>query len=138
MAMSRTTWPSARHRDDERVVADARIGRAPRREVGQRVGPAEADQTRIGRLPPVRAGAHPVIGVAQRHAADAVLPAEDDRPGHRLERVQVAGTAVAVPPLERAVGADPLGPGTDVHDPAGDHPHEAGEPVQAVGVNPVP
>ncbi len=45
-------------------------------------------------LPAVGAGAHPVVGVAQRDAAHAMLAAELDGAPHGGERVQIARAAM--------------------------------------------
>ena len=99
----------ARHGDDQRIVADGALGAAPGRQVGHGVGPADADEAGLGGLPAVGAAAHPVVGVAQRDAADAVLAAERDGAVHRGQRVEIAGAALAVPALQRAKGSEAPG-----------------------------
>ena len=99
----------ARHGDDERVVADERDRRAPRRDVGERVRPADADHAGVGGLPAVVAAAHPVVGVAEPHRADAVLARELDRARHAGPRVEVAGPAASVPSLHAAARRDAHG-----------------------------
>ncbi len=78
---------SARHSDHQRIVADDARRPAPWRQVGHGVGPADTDHPCLGRLPAVGPAAHPVIGVAQRHASHAMLASERDgarpsRPAH--------------------------------------------------------
>ena len=79
MAMSRTTCPAERGTAMmERIVAEDGNRRAPRRKIREGVGPANSDGSCIGGLPSVGAAAHPVVGVGERDAADAVVGAEFD------------------------------------------------------------
>src|SRR6266849_4503187 len=93
----------SRHRYHERIIAKSRFARTPRREVRHRVGPADANDARVRGLPAIAATAHPVIGVAQRDAADAVVARKRYGPLHTRVSVQVAGPAPAIPLLKRAV-----------------------------------
>ena len=63
---------AARNGDDQRIVADCGRCRSPRRQVGQRVGPAHRGEAGFGRLPAVASAAHPVRGVGQRDGAETV------------------------------------------------------------------
>ena len=122
----------ARHGDDERVVADEGHARAPRGHVGERVGPADADDARIRRLPSVVATAHPVVAVAESHRADAVLARELDRARHAGVRIEIARSPSAVPPLQRAERRDAHGPRVDIDHPVADHRDESAEAIQSV------
>ena len=129
--------PLPRDGEEERVIAHARGLGAPRRQIADRVGPADADAPRLRRLPAVRAGPHPVVGVAEGHAADHTAPGQLDRPGHREAGVQGARPPPAVPLLQGAEGPHQRRLGVYVHDAPADVVHEGGKPVQAVGVYPV-
>jgi hypothetical protein len=75
--------------------------------------------------------------VGQRHAAQAVLARQGQRPVHAHHRVQVAGPAAAVPALHRAPAADPLGPRPGIDDALPDLLDEARKPVQPVAIHAV-
>src|SRR4029450_12877123 len=88
--------------NDERIVAHTRHGGAPRWQIRQGVGPAEADDAGFGRLPPRAAAAHPGIGVRERDAAYPVNARERDGAFHAGMRVQIADAPLSVPTLEGA------------------------------------
>ena len=127
----------AGHGEDERVVADGGFGRAPCGEIGHGVGEAEADHAGFRGLPAVGAAAHPVVGVAEGDAADAVGAGEGDGAFHGGVGVEVAGALAAVPTLECAEGGDADGCGMDVYGPILDGGEEAREAEDAVGVDAV-
>ncbi len=126
---------SARHGKDERVVAEARFGRAPGGQVGQGVGPADADASGVGGLPAVAAAAHPVSGIGEGHGAETVLARERNGAIHRLPGVQIAGAAFAIPAFERAAALDSLRLSLDIDAAGADHADETREAVEAVGVD---
>ena len=91
-----------RHRDHKRVISNSCIDSAPRRHIGHGVGPTHAYHSRISRLPSVGAAAHPVICIAQRDAANAMLARQRECAPHCRMRVQVPRTAPPIPSFHRA------------------------------------
>src|SRR5260370_8044 len=126
--MSRTTCPFGR---------GAGIAGAPRRKFCQRVRPADPDYASVDCLPAVAAPAHPMICVCQSDTADAVLAGERDGPGHALVSIQIAGTALSVPALQRPERFHDLGLRIDNNDPAVNHAKVLGKAVQSVRVDSV-
>ena len=127
--------------EDQRIVSEGRSGRSPRREIGEGVGPADGEEAGFCGEPSVAAAAHPVIGVGESDAAEAVLTGKVHGPEHGGVRVEVAGAKVAVPAFDSKRGGRGLGDeggfGVDVDAAVGDHFGEAGEAVEAVGVDAV-
>ena len=127
--------------EDQRIVAQRGSGRAPRGQIGQRVGPAQGEDPGVRGEPAVASAAHPVVGVGEGDAAEAVLAGEGDGALHGGVRVEIAGAKVAVPAFdsERAwrLRGDAGGLGVDVDRAVGDHLGEAREAVEAVGVDAV-
>ena len=120
--------------EDQRVVAEGRRGRSPGREVGEGVGPADGEEAGVGGEPAVTAAAHPVVGVGEDDAAEAVVVGEGNGAAHCKVSVEIAGAEVAVPAFDGREGRDEAGFGVDVDAAVGDHVGEAGEAIQAVGV----
>lgn len=128
----------ARRGDDERVVAEQRSRRAPRRKVRHRVRPAERERARVGRLPAVAPAAHPVVRVPQRDAAQPVPSRKLDCPRHRVVRVQIPRPAPSVPTLKRpAVPFDAGRARARVHRAFADHLNESRKTFEAVRVDAV-
>src|SRR5699024_786282 len=121
--------------DAEGVVAHARFLGTPHGHAALGVGPADADKACLGGLPGVGAAAHPVGGVLQRHAADAVLFGQGDGAVHAEGGVQHADAQVAVIVFHSALGAHQFRPGVQI-DPAFLHIlRKAGYAVQAVALD---
>src|ERR1700691_647590 len=138
MAMSSTMGPAGRGAARTRGLLPMMRSAPPQGGgIGHGVVPADADEAGFGGLPAVSAGAHPVIGVGERDAADAVLAAEGEGAVHAGEGVEIAGTAAAIPALERAMGGEEGGFGTDDNAAVADGGDVAGKAVDAVGVNAV-
>nr|GFD26167.1 hypothetical protein [Tanacetum cinerariifolium] len=127
----------AGHGQHQRVVAEARVGAAPGRHDGRGIGEAQADAAGFGGLPAVAAAAHPVVGVAQGHAADAVLLGQLDGAGHAGGSIGGAGAEVAVPALDEAVGFDQRRLGGGLHQARFYVAHEGGKAIEAVGIHAV-
>src|SRR6266852_674304 len=125
----------ARHGNHQRIVTQPRFTRTPRREVRHRVGPADANGARIRGLPAIAATAHPVIGVAQRDAADAVVARKRYGALHTRVIVQVAGPAPAIPSLKRAVSRYQLRLGLNIHDAIPNSFNESWKPIYTVRVD---
>ena len=123
--------------DDEGIVADGGGGGSPGREVGEGVRPAEGEEAGLGGKPSVGAAAHPVVGVGESDCSDAVLAGEGDGAVHDGVGVEVAEAAVSVPALDTSEGCGAGGLGVDVDAAVLDHGGEAGEAIEAVGVDAV-
>src|ERR1700674_1499763 len=137
MAISRTTWPFARGTAIIMGLLPTCGSLAPpRRQICQRVGPANSDDSGIGRLPAVAATAHPVIGIGQSHAANPLLTRERDRSVHAPVSVQIAGTAFSVPSLQRTKACYQLRLGINFNDSILNHPYELRKAVQAMRIDP--
>ena len=95
-----------RHGQDQRIVADTAVFRAPGRHVRLGVGPADADATGFRSLPAVAATTQPVVGIAHRHPADTELARQFNGPIHRQFGIDVAQAQIAVPAFE---GTEALG-----------------------------
>ena len=138
MAISSTTGPFARGTAMiSGLFPMTRLRAAPWRQVGHGVGPADADQPRLCGLPAVSSPAHPVVGIAQRHASHAVLASESDGTLHRGQRSQIARAAVAIPTLQRAKSSHYLRLGGRIHRSVTNRDHEARKAVDAVRVHSV-
>ncbi len=127
----------AGHGNDQRIIADAWLGSAPRGQIGQGVGPANADKPCLGSLPAVSAAAHPVIGVAETHACHAVLPAQGHGAVHAGLRIQIAGAFAPIPALQSGETAELFGLSLDIDAAIAHHRDEAGKAVDAVRIDAV-
>jgi hypothetical protein len=78
-----------------------------------------------------------VVGVAEGYSGDAVLFGEGDGAVDGGVGVEVAEASVAVPAFDTAEGCGEGGFGVDVDAAVEDHGFEAGEAVEAVGVDAV-
>src|SRR5664279_3976629 len=99
---------SSRDCDNQWIVTNARFDTSPRRQIWKRIGPAKCNRSHCGSPPAVGTTSHPMIGVAQTHAANPVLAAQACRAIHSNAGIQVAGTSAAIPTLERAKEGDSL------------------------------
>jgi len=122
----------ARHCHDKRVVADFAVLAAPCGHVGHRVRPADTDAAVVGCQPAVGTAAHPVVVVAQRHNADAVLLGKLAGTVHSTLGVQRTEATVAVPALNAAHARHAGGAGGGVDFAFFQIADDAGEAVQTV------
>jgi len=127
----------ARNGDDQRIVAERGRNRAPGGQVGQRVGPADGEEASLRGEPSVAAAAHPVVGVGQCNATQAMQAGKLDGALDCRVGVQVAGTEMSVPALDGGSTGDAGGLGGEVDAAVGDHLHEAWKSVEAVAVDAV-
>lgn len=127
----------ARDGDDERIIAYGWSGGSPCGEVGEGVGPADAEEALFRGLPAVGPAAHPVVGIGKGYGTDAVLPGEGDGSLHGGVGIEVADAAVAVPALDGAEGGCESGLDVDVDATVANHSFKTWEAVEAVGVDAV-
>src|ERR1700680_4021995 len=126
-------WPW--NRDDKRVVAHARVGSTPWRQVGQRVGPTDSNYAGISRLPAIAAASHPVIGIRQGYAADPVFTGKCNRPFHTVPGIQITRTDFPVPSFHCCETCQQCRFDVNINEAALNHGEETRKAVQAVRVD---
>src|SRR5690348_12245467 len=127
----------ARDRNDERVVPDTRIRRAPRRQIWTRIRPADPDHAGFGSLPAICAAARPVVCVSQRNTTDAILACDINRTFHTEVGIQVSRSGFAIPTFHRSGLAHELGGCVHVNHACLDHRHKEWEPIYPMGIDTV-
>ena len=123
-------------RENNGVIAQAAVQRAPGGHDGPGVGPADADAACVRRLPAIGAAAHPVVVVAQGHHAYAKAPCQLHGPRHGPSGVQGPEAPVPVPALDGAEGGHALRLNSRVDLPVFQILDYPGKAVQPVGVYP--
>src|SRR5881398_1947942 len=118
--------------NDERIIAETRIARAPGWEIRHGIRPTNADHAGIGGLPAVVAAAHPVIRIGKRNTRDAMLAAQFDGALHALMRVKIAGTEIPIPPLQGTKVGNKFRRSLRIYDAAPHRSQKAREAIHAV------
>src|SRR4051812_29265086 len=124
--------------DDQRIISQFDLSRAPWRHHRHSVGPADPDKSLVGGLQSVSATPHPVVRIAQADASDAMFTSQD----HCARHAHVSGpkpdAPFGIPLLDRARRDQPRWLGVFVNTSALDAFDKTGKTIQPVRKYAVP